>query len=152
MIYLGADHGGFTLKEQVKVWLTESNISFEDLGTHSFDPSDDYPQYAFAVAQKVLEHVENKGILLCRSGGGMTIAANRLVGVRAVDCTTEQCVGHAREDNDVNILSLPADWISESDAKKLIQNFLTTPFSGEERHVRRLQTVDQMAIRYGTEK
>ncbi len=143
MIYLGADHGGFELKETIKQWLSQKGIASEDLGASNLDPNDDYPDYAFAVAHKVAESKDNRGILLCRSGGGMTIAANRIHNVRAVDVFDEKSVKHAREHNNANVLVLGADWIDSDSAKKFVDLFLEAPFTGEERHQRRIEKLEQ---------
>lgn len=146
MIYLGADHGGFQLKEKIKEWLSAGGQAFEDLGAFALDSGDDYPQFAFSVAKKVGEKPnENQGILLCRSGGGMTIAANRVKGARAVDCLTKEEVVHARQDNNANILVLAGDWLDEAKAKELFDLWFATPFSNEPRHVRRIAELDEAA-------
>ncbi|HSW89477.1 MAG TPA: RpiB/LacA/LacB family sugar-phosphate isomerase [Patescibacteria group bacterium] len=146
MIYLGCDHGGFQLKEKVKGWLHEWQMPFEDLGAIVLDPNDDYPDYAFAVAQKVVEDVQNRGILLCRSSGGMVIAANRIKGVRAVSVYDEKSAVHARHHNDANIIGISGDWTGENEAKELVHVFLSTPFSHGERHIRRIQKLDSLGI------
>lgn len=146
MIYLGADHGGFQLKEKIKAWLSSAGKTFEDLGASTLVDGDDYPQYAFAVAQKVSEHpTDHVGILVCRSGGGMAIAANRVKGVRAVDCISRDEVLHAREHNDANVLTLPAEWVNEKDATAFVELWLNTAFSGDQRHVRRIAQLDEVA-------
>ncbi|HZZ98320.1 MAG TPA: RpiB/LacA/LacB family sugar-phosphate isomerase [Candidatus Saccharimonadia bacterium] len=142
MIYLGADHGGFQHKEAIKKWLESVGQQFEDVGAASLDPADDYPKFAFAVAKKVAADQQGIGIVLCRSGGGMAIAANRVKGVRAVDCLNTESVLHAREHNDANVLSLPADSMSEQDAIAMVKLFLETKFSGDDRHKRRIAELD----------
>lgn len=145
MIYLGSDHGGFQLKEDVKEWVAIAGWPFEDLGATALVDGDDYPQYAFAVAKKVAENTQqNSGILICKSGGGMTIAANRIKGVRAVDCLNRDEVIHARQDNNANVITIPALWVAKADALMLVQLWFTTPFSGEERHVRRVDALDKV--------
>lgn len=143
MIYLGADHGGFELKEKVKQWLVEWNISFEDCGAFAKDPQDDYVDFAHEVSRKIVKNpAENKGILICRSGGGMEIAANRYVKIRAVHIFDEKSALHARRDNDANIASFAADWTSDDEVKSALKIFLETPFSNLERHVRRIAKID----------
>ncbi len=144
MIYLGSDHGGFVLKEKIKLWLTEWGYSFEDMGALALDPTDDYPDFAFTVARKVVESPENRGVLLCRSGGGMVIAANKIKGIRAASVYDEKSAKHGRTNDDVNIISLAGDWMSEAEAKTAVHTFLLTPFSNEERHVRRLQKIENV--------
>jgi ribose 5-phosphate isomerase B len=141
-IVIGADHGGFRLKQQLVELLRMSGYAVEDAGPEKLDPDDDYPGIAFAVGEAVAAAPEEKaGILVCRSGGGMTIAANKVPGVRAVTVTREDEVVHARTDNDANVISLPADWITQASAENLVRLFLETPFSEAERHARRIQQI-----------
>ncbi len=155
VVYLGADHGGYELKEKAKFWLKEWGYETQDVGALALDPQDDYPQFAFDVAQKVVEMERvgsglasgsgNQplalGLLFCRSSGGMTIAANKTLGARAVSLESVESAKHARSDNQANIGSLAADWLSEDQAKEIIKVFLTTAFSGESRHQRRLAQI-----------
>ena len=144
-IYFGTDHGGFELKEKIKVWLGELGYTIEDLGANSLVPIDDYPEYAFAVANKVsldiLAGKDSVGILLCRSGGGMVIAANKVKGIRAVSIWDTRSANHAKEHNDANVISISTDWTTKDQAKKMISVFLETSFSGAERHVRRINKI-----------
>ena len=137
-IYCGADHGGYQLKEILKLWLQQQNYSVEDCGATQLDPKDDYPDFAFAVAKKVVQNPESIGILLCRSGGGMVIAANRIKGIRAVNIHDEKGAVHAKTNNNANIVSLEADWLGDEQAKQVLSAFLKAKFAGEERHVRRI--------------
>lgn len=143
MVYLGSDHGGFTLKEKLKTWLAEWGIEYEDLGAIQLDPTDDYPDYAHAVAGRVIESPIHRGIVVCRSGGGMVIAANKTPGVRAVYLWDERSARHAREHNNANVAGLASDWVSEQDARKAIDIFLHTQFSEEPRHARRLAKLER---------
>lgn len=151
-IILGADHGGFTLKEKAKTWLENWGYNYEDVGALTLDPEDDYTRYAFAVAEKVaaagsefqaggMQPPPAIGLLFCRSGGGMAIAANKIMGIRAVELPTTEAARHARTDNDANVGSLAGDWLSDNQAETIIKTFLTTPFSGAERHGRRLAQI-----------
>ena len=151
MIYLGADHGGYHLKEKIKTWLNEWGFDYKDLGNTSFDKDDDYPQFAVRVGQKVGNLDDRskfwkeraKGVLACRSAAGVVIAANKVKGVRAAACFDEKSAGHAREHNDANVIALSGDWLDEEQAKKILHRFLTTEFSKEERHERRLNQIIQ---------
>lgn len=154
MIYLGADHGGFKLKERVKHWLTEWGFEFEDLGNKVYDKDDDYPEYAFAVARKVAEgekdsgfpkpwQERSKGILICRSAVGMVVAANKVKGVKAGACYDTTMARLSREHNDTNILALSADLSSEETIKDVLKTWLQTEFSGEQRHKRRLGKIEE---------
>jgi len=143
MIYLGADHRGFALKEKIKGWFSEQKIEFEDLGASSLDPQDDYPDFAKRVAEKVSQSPDAFGILICGTGAGVDIVANRKRGIRSVLGYDPYQVKMARANDDVNVLSLAADFISEEAAKKLIFTFLKTPFSGGQRHQRRIEKIEQ---------
>ncbi len=149
MIYLGADHGGFELKKKIKLWLEEWKLVYKDLGPDKLDPADDYPPFAFAVAQKVAEHDDMslpwnkrpKGILLCRSAIGVTIAANKIPNIRAGAVYDIKMARHARCNDDVNVLCLSGDSTSERAAKEIIKTWLDTEFSKETRHTRRINQI-----------
>jgi len=138
MIYLGADHGGYALKEFLKEKLILAGFDVEDCGANQLDSTDDYPQYAHAVAQKVSQNEGAFGILCCRSGAGMVIAANRVPKVRAVEGWNKEFAQRTRQHNNANVLALAGDWLSHEDAWIIVQAFLNEPFSSEERHLRRV--------------
>ncbi|MCB9813305.1 MAG: RpiB/LacA/LacB family sugar-phosphate isomerase [Pseudomonadales bacterium] len=140
-IFLGSDHGGFELKEKIKGWLNEWAYEFEDLGASELDPDDDYPKYAFAVAKKVASLENSLGILACRSGGGMVIAANKVKGIRAEVAYDIRSAIHAKENNNVNVISIPADWTNENEQKQILRSFLATSFSQSQRHIRRIAEI-----------
>lgn len=141
MIYLGTDHGGFQLKEEIKNWLIEENIEIQDLGAHTLDPEDDYPDFIIPVAKKVAQDPQSLGIIIGRSGNGEAIAANKVKGVRAALCLNEEMARKAKEHNNANVISLGADYINTDEAKKIVKVFIETSFSNEERHVRRLKKI-----------
>ncbi|MFH1611753.1 MAG: ribose 5-phosphate isomerase B [bacterium] len=141
MIYIGADHAGYNLKEEIKKYLGELNQEFEDLGNKELDSEDDYPDFAVAVSKKVAETGE-RGILLCGTGIGMVIVANKIKGVRATICCDEYMAKQAREHNNVNVLCLGGRVFDVERAKKIIASWLDTDFTGEERHVRRLEKIE----------
>lgn len=141
MIYLGADHGGFNLKEKIKNWLSQSGLKYEDIGNKIFEPEDDYPLYSLVVAKKVSEDPSSFGIIIGRSGNGEAIIANKVKGIRAAVCLNEEMAKKAREHNNSNILSLGADYIKENKAQKIIEVFIKTSFSNEERHIRRVEQI-----------
>ncbi|MDP4001020.1 MAG: RpiB/LacA/LacB family sugar-phosphate isomerase [bacterium] len=144
-IYLGADHGGFKLKEEVKEWLDEWHVEYEDMGSFTYVSDDDYPDYAWKVAMKVGSNPNALGILACRSGQGECIVANKARGVRAALSWTEKAAFKARNDDDANVLCLPADYLTIENAKKIVHMFLNTPFDKEtERYVRRLNKVKKI--------
>jgi ribose 5-phosphate isomerase B len=144
MIYLGADHRGFELKERIKLFLDQEGYEFEDLGNTIQDPDDDYPDFGAAVARRVAENPdEDRGILFCGSGVGMDIVANKFKGVRSalVWSDDESLVRRSREHDGVNVLSLPADFLTEEQAQRIIGLWLKTSGPAEERHQRRLTKV-----------
>lgn len=157
MIYLGADHGGFKLKEKIKQWFTEWKLKYEDIGPLRLDPDDDYPQYAFAVAERVSREDamtdswkdRAKGILICRSAGGVVIAANKVKDIRAVAVYDTKQARHAREHNDANVIGISGDWMTEKQAKDIIKTWLDTQFSNEERHLRRVNQIREKEFRGG---
>jgi len=142
MIYIGADHGGFKYKEKIKDFLKKSDIAFEDLGNTQFDPQDDFPIFAFKVAEKVVEN-NGKGILICTNGLGMTIAANKIKGARAVLLTTKKVAKQSREHLDSNIISLGANTTSIFKAQQIIRIWLSTDFIPKDRYIRRLKQIEE---------
>src|SRR3989344_3405700 len=137
-IILGADHGGFELKEEIKKWLVGEKHDVSDVGATGLDPEDDYVDYAALAAEKVADEGDARGILFCRNGYGMMIAANRFGGVRCGEAFDIEAVRRGRTDDDINCLSVPADYIKNDKVRKMIEVFLETKFSGEEKYKRRL--------------
>jgi len=145
MIYLGADHRGYRLKEALKIYLKELGYDFDDLGALEIKFDDDYPDYAILVAQKVSQNPkENIGILICGSGVGVDIVSNKFKGVRSALLFDAQQARMSRNDDNTNILSLSADFIDENLAKEILKIWLETPFSRLERHVRRLTKIKEI--------
>lgn len=145
-VYLGSDHAGFRLKEEVEAHLAKNNYDIEDVGNKVLDPADDYPQFAYAAATKVLgsDDPEAKAILLCGSGQGMCIAANRVRGIRASLCWDESSARETRNDNDSNVLCVPARVLSTDQAFAIIDTFLKTSFSKAQRHARRIREIEDI--------
>ncbi len=143
MIYLGSDHAGWKLKQDLKTVLGELGQPYEDLGNQVEDPQDDYPDYALAVAEKVAENPGSMGILTCGSGEGVCIAANKVKGVRAVAVYTHDDAAKTREHNDANVLCLSGWHLTIDDARPVVEAFLATTFPGDERHVRRLKKISE---------
>ncbi len=140
MIYIAADHRGFRLKEEIKKWLEIELYEFRDLGATEYNREDDYPIIAFELGETVVK--ENaRGILICGSGAGASIAANKVKGVRAGLCTSIKQASAAKNDDNINILGLSADWVSQEDNIKITETFLKTLFSSEERHIRRINQI-----------
>lgn len=144
IVYIGADHRGFKLKEVLKRFLDKKGYEIEDLGNHRYDPNDDYPDYAAKVARKIYKNPESRGILLCGSGVGVDIVANRFKRVRSVlACGVRQVIA-SRNDDDTNVLSIAADFTSERQAKRYVEVWLKTPFSNAPRHKRRIAKIDKV--------
>lgn len=142
-VAIGTDHGGFQLKTELLPWLKGQEQEYEvlDLGAYKLDHSDDYPDFADAVAQAVASGKADRGILICGSGAGACIAANKVPGVRAGVCHDTYSAHQAVEHDDMNILCLGARVIGVELARELASAFLKARFSGEERHRRRLRKV-----------
>jgi ribose 5-phosphate isomerase B len=140
MIYLGADHGGFSFKEKIKGFLEELKLGYQDLGNLKFEPRDDFTDYALEVAKKV-KKTGGKGILVCTNGLGMSVAANKIKGIRAANVTSKKVSQQSREHLDANILCLGAHVISWKNAKKIIRAWLETDFFRKERYIRRLDKI-----------
>lgn len=144
MIYLGADHRGYGLKEKVSKWLFEWGHEFLDLGAQSLDPADDYVKYASEVASLVGKEETSKGILLCGSGVGADVAANKFDGVRASIGKSAEQVKAGRNDDDMNILVLAADYTKEAEAKEMVRVFLGTNFGGKTRYKKRIEDIKRL--------
>lgn len=145
MLYLGADHRGFYYKEKIKEFLKKEGIPFRDLGNRVYDPEDDYPDFARKVAKKVAKDPErNRGILLCSSGIGMAIMANRYRKVRAGTCISSWLAEHGRQNDDMNILVIAAEITDFQTVKNMIKKFLNTPFRNEEKYLRRIKKLDKL--------
>lgn len=142
-IYLAADHGGFEMKEELKKWLDEQDYRVVDAGAQELDEEDDFVDYAQAASERMSEDPEGVGIFLCRNGVGVSIVANRYLGIRCVLGFDRKQVEKARNDDDVNCLSLPADYLDLEKAKELVRAFLETDFSGEERFSRRIHKLEE---------
>lgn len=154
MIYLGADHRGYDLKEKVKTWLNDwaqtatsseerEELRYEDLGNFTYDENDDFPDIAKTVAKKVVADPEGKGILICGTGAGMEMTANKTRGVRATVGFDRDIVRKTRLADNINILALPADFLKDENmTRDLIKIFLGTPFSSEDRYLRRINKIE----------
>ncbi len=146
-IVIGADHAGFELKQMLVAHLRELGHDVEDLGTQSADPVD-YPDYAEAVADALLQGRAERGILICGSGVGASVAANKVPGIRAGLCHDTYSARQGVEHDDLNVLVLGARVIGPELAKELVRAFLNARFSGEERHRRRLEKLRQLEARF----
>jgi len=150
IIYIGADHRGFDLKEAIKNHLNSSGYTVIDVGNTTKDESDNYPDFAKAVAHEVGEDTANRrGILLCGSGAGMCVAANKFPGIRASVAMSPDHAMAIKEEDDVNILCVAADFSDVDQTKKIIAIWLQTQFSAQERYRNRIERIRQIEVELG---
>ena len=142
MIAIGSDHGGFDLKQEIMAHLEGRGLEYRDFGTYTKD-SCDYPVYGRAVAKAVASGECDRGIIICGTGIGISITANRIPGIRAALCTDCFCAEATRLHNDANILALGGRVVGAGLALKIVDTFLDTPFSGDERHLRRISMIEE---------
>lgn len=145
-IYIGADHNGYELKAKLSDFLTRSGYEIIDAGDVKLDPNDDFPQFAGRAVTQLLadEDRDARGVLICGSGQGMCMAANRFKGIRASLCWSLAEARSARNDDDANVLCLSARSLTEDEAQAIVSTWLHTPFAGATRFKRRLQELDQL--------
>lgn len=145
IVYIASDHRGFELKKYLINFLKNRGYEVADLGNVQYDKSDDYPDFAKAVAEKVSLDIENaRGIVLCGSGVGVDVVANKFRGTRSALVTSTDQAFDSRNDDDSNVLSLAANYTEKSDAEKIVLIWLETPFSRDKRHVERLKKIDEI--------
>ena len=149
-IALAADHAGFALKEKVREYLRTKGLEVEDFGPVSADPVD-YPDFAEKVASRVADRQADFGVLVCGTGLGMMLAANKVPGIRAVPANDTLSARMAREHNDANVLTLGSRMIDEGTMRKIVDTWLSTPFAGG-RHERRVEKIGAIDERYHSEK
>ena len=141
MIAIGSDHGGFELKQEIMAHLEKRGLEYKDFGTYTPE-SCDYPVYGKAVARAVASGACDRGIIICGTGIGISITANQIPGIRAALCTDCFCAEATRLHNDANILALGGRVVGPGLALKIVDTFLDTPFSGDERHKRRISMIE----------
>ena len=142
MIAIGSDNGGYKLKEEIKKYFDEKGIEYRDFGTDSEERTD-YPIYAKKVAQAVQSKECEGGILLCRSGYGMTVVANKFKGIRAASISNEEAAKFAKADDDINVITLGGDYLTINEAICIIRNWLATEFKGG-RYAERLEMINDI--------
>lgn len=142
MVAIGSDHGGYKLKEEVKRYLEEKEIEYEDVGTYS-EESVNYPDFAKKVAESVKDKKADIGILICRSGIGMSMVANKYRGIRCASCYNEEMAKFSRMHNDANVLALGADYMNVNQAICIVRMFLATSFEGG-RHIDRVNLISEI--------
>ncbi len=141
-IAIGSDHAGYALKQELIGYLKKHGLEYRDYGTDS-EASCDYPDFAFPVARAVAAGEFERGILICGSGVGVTITANRVKGIRAVNVNNLYTARQSREHGDANVLCLAGKRLPVKKALRILEVWLKTPFSGDERHLRRIRKLDR---------
>ena len=142
-VALGADHGGFSLKGEISAHIEQSHLIL-DVGSHAFDPNDDYPDYAEAVARAVASGQAERGIVICGSGVGACVAANKVVGARACLCHDTYSAHQGVEHDDMNVLAIGGRVIGVNTAIEIVDTYLAAQFTAEERHSRRLRKIVEL--------
>ncbi len=143
-IYLGADHRGFELKEKIAKWLFEMEHVYQDLGAQNIDPNDDYTKYAEEVASLVAKNEGSRGVLLCGSGVGVEVVANKFDGIRAAIGKDILQIEAGRRDDDMNVLVIASDYTTEKETKAMLIAFIETKYVGNARHERRLEEIEKI--------
>jgi len=146
-VAIGSDHTGYQLKSLIIEWLGERKIECHDVGPHAFDPDDDYPDFAVPVAKAVAARDCDLGIIICATGIGSCIAANKVGGIRSALCHDTYSARHSRLHNDANVLCLGARVVGEGLAREVLEAWLSESFSGEARHRRRVDKLGQLETR-----
>ncbi|MGA0077839.1 MAG: ribose-5-phosphate isomerase [Candidatus Nanopelagicales bacterium] len=146
-IHLGCDHAGFELKNTIKAHLEAANHEVVDHGAHEFDPLDDYPAFCIAAADAVAAEMNSLGIVIGGSGNGEQIAANKVIGVRAALAWSVETAKLAREHNNANVIGLGARMHSEGEAIEIVEAFISTEFSNDARHIRRIDQLTEYETR-----
>ncbi|PJA45692.1 ribose-5-phosphate isomerase [Candidatus Uhrbacteria bacterium CG_4_9_14_3_um_filter_50_9] len=143
-VYIGADHAGWELKELLEEYLKEKGYEVVDMGNQNLVDGDDYPDFGYAVAKRVVTDENAHGIVICGNAQGICIVANKVKGIRAATGFNKDVAKSAREDDNSNVLCLPGRHIDKKAAKEIVDTWLETEFSKADRHVRRLQRVEEI--------
>lgn len=145
-IYIGADHRGFESKTRIKGFLEQSGIWYQDVGDDRLEPEDDFPQFAGRCANAVLssDDPDARGILICSSGQGMCMGANRFKGIRAVLAHDKEAARSSRTDDDSNVLCFPNDIVEKGQWQEILEAFIETPFANAPRYIRRIKQLDDL--------
>ena len=151
-IAIASDHAGFERKNELRPYIESLGHQVTDLGAHSEQPGDDYPDYAEAVGLAVRENRADRGVLVCGSGVGVSVAASKIPGIRAAVCHDSYSAHQGVEHDDMNVLVMGSRIVAVELAKELVHNFLNAKFSGEERHLRRLAKVRAIEVKFSSGK
>ena len=148
-IAIGADHAGYELKQELKEFLSSQGHQVEDVGAHALEPTDDYPDFTSVLAERVASRDAERGIMVCGSGVGASVAANKVKGIRASVCHDTYSAHQGVEHDDMNVLCLGARVVGGELARELANAFVAASYTGDERHQRRLGKVLDMESRFG---
>lgn len=140
MIYITSDHAGFKLKKELTAHLDKTGVEYKDLGPNEYIEKDDYPDYAHSMCKNI--NPQDKGIIICNNGVGVSIVCNRYNHIRAALSFNKEHAKTSREDDNTNVLALPAGFISTTDAKEIVDTWLNTNFSQKERHINRIEKIN----------
>lgn len=152
LVAVGADHAGFSLKQDLVAYLKELGHEVQDVGAHRPDPNDDYSDYAQAVAEAIVNGQTERGVLICGSGVGASVAANKIPGIRAGLCHDTYSAHQGVEHDDMNVLVIGARVVGTALAEELVHAFLNATFTGEERHRRRVEKVKALEAKCKEDK
>jgi RpiB/LacA/LacB family sugar-phosphate isomerase len=142
MLFLASDHGGYKLKKQLCGFLDSMRVSYKDLGPFEYLDGDDYPEYVDLLVTEMRTKKDNLGVVICKNGCGVSMYANKFKGIRAALSWDPKHAASSKNDDNANVLALPADYIDLETAKRVLVSWVETPFSNEERHIRRVSKVD----------
>lgn len=143
-IFISADHGGFELKNALRRYLLAAGLDVVDMGPDTYNENDDYPDFAVPLVNEMEKIPYSRGVLICKNGVGVSVAANRFSHIRAALTWSPEHVKTAKEDDHANVIALPAKFISEDEAKEIIDAWLKTDYSNEKRHLRRLKKLENI--------
>lgn len=143
MIYIASDHGGFNLKQEITTYLSQLNLEYRDEGPYEYNATDNFPDFIVPLIKKILINSENKGIIICKNGIGVSIIANRFKGIRCGLSFTAEHAQSGRTDDDTNVLALPAEYIGTDTALHIVKTWLNTEFTKEERFIKRLNEIEK---------
>ena len=144
MIYIASDHGGFELKNKIINFLSQKGFTVNDMGPSEYNEGDDYPDFVVPLAREVVKNVSNRGIVICKNGVGVSVSANRFKNIRATLSWNSEHARSSRLDDDSNVLALPAQYIDDATAFGIVETWLSTDFSAEPRHIRRIKKVENL--------
>lgn len=146
MLYITSDHAGFKLKNEIVTYLTRMGLNVNDMGPQEYDETDDYPDYVIPTMQEIQKNPNALAIVICKNGVGVSVVANKFAGIRCALSWDGKHAGSSRVDDNANVLALPAAYLTREQALDVVHGWLEKDFSGEARHVRRLQKIAELEL------